>query len=258
MENETNVGFCSVIEKKKRIYKKCEHGKQKCRCVDCDGVGICIHDKDKRICKVCKGNIFCIHEKNKQTCKICCGNMLCKSVFCETRGIRKYNMYCLTCTVNLFPEIVVKRNYKTKEKYVVDHIKTKFPDFDFIADKVIENACSKRRCDLRLDYGSHVIVIEIDEFQHRNTLCEEKRTMEIIQDLQYKNTIFIRFNPDDYVDENNIKIASCWKINKIGIMTITKGKEKEWNLRLEKLIDTIQFHINNVPLKIVDIVKLFY
>ena len=143
MENETKVDFCQVIEKKKQIHKKCGHGKEKYRCVDCKGIGICIHDKQKQKCKICKGNgicihdkqkqkcrickgnIFCIHDKNKQTCKICCGNMLCKSIFCETRGNRKYNMYCLTCTVNLFPEIVVKRNYKTKEKYVVDHIKTK-------------------------------------------------------------------------------------------------------------------------------------
>ena len=53
--------------------------------------------------------------------------------------------------------------------------------------------------------GSHiiiviviVIVIEIDENKdtNYNCSCENKRPMELLQDLQYRSNVFIRFNPD--------------------------------------------------------------
>ena len=275
MEVELNVEKCPVVEKKKYVQKKCQYGKFKYRCVECNGIGICKHKKRKDSCKICKGSSICIHDKNKRYCiicnetyycihnkdKRCCkncgGNKLCRSSFCHTRGIRKYNMYCLTCTINLFPEIVVKRNYKTKENHVVSHIKNNFPNFDFIADKRIEGGCSKKRPDLFFDYGSHIIIIEVDEFQHKMVSCEEKRTIEILEDNQWKNTIFIRFNPDSFY-LNDKKILSCWKCNKLGVLTIAKGKENEWKDRLQLLIDTIQFHIENEPTKPLTVVKLFY
>ena len=276
MESELNVEKCPIVEKRKRIHKKCPHGKRKCRCVECNGTSICEHKKEKRNCKICKGSsicvhdifkvrckicnekLFCIHNKDKRYCKKCDGSMLCRSIFCHTRGNLKYNMYCLSCTINLFPNIKTPRNYKTKENHVVQYIKTFFPNFDFIQDKRIENGCSKRRCDLRVDFGSHIIIIEIDEFSHRNTLCEEKRTLEIVEDLYYRNCVFIRFNPDNYINEKNIKIASCWKPTKQGVLIIAKGKEKEWQERLQKLTDTIQYYVENPVIKTVEIVKLFY
>ena len=165
-------------------------------------------------------------------------------------------MYCLTCAIQFF-DGTIKRNYKTKELHVVEHIKTNFPNFDFIADKRIEGGCSKKRPDLFFDYGSHIIIIEVDEFQHKMVSCEEKRTIEILEDNQWKNTTFIRFNPDSFY-LNDKKILSCWKCNKLGVLTIAKGKEQEWQERLQLLIDTIQFHIENEPTKPLTVVKLFY
>ena len=63
--------------------------------------------------------------------------------------------------MNLFPDKPVIRNYKTKEKDVVDRIKEIFPDFTWVHDKKIQDGCSKRRPDLLLDLGSHIIIIEI-------------------------------------------------------------------------------------------------
>jgi hypothetical protein len=34
------------------------------------------------------------------------------------------------------------------------------------------------------------------------------------QDLYHRNLIFIRFNPDNYVDSTGTKIPSCWSTNK--------------------------------------------
>ena len=112
------VEVCRVIKKKEY---RCIHGTWKYNCIQCKGSRICDHGKQKQSCKECKGRIFCIHYKNKQYCKLCDGSMLCRSDFCHTKGNKHYNGYCLTCTINLFPNMITKRNYKTKEKHVVDY-----------------------------------------------------------------------------------------------------------------------------------------
>ena len=61
-----------------------------------------------------------------------------------------------------------------------------------------------------VDFGSHIIVIEIDENIHSNynCICENKRLMEISKDLGHRPIVFIRFNPDSYIDKDGKKIKS--------------------------------------------------
>ncbi len=60
--------------------------------------------------------------------------------------------------------------------------------------------------------------------------------MEISQDFNFKNMVFIRFNPDDYIDKNNTKILSPWKEDKkSGVLCIKKNERNFWNKRLENL-----------------------
>ncbi|OUU00419.1 MAG: hypothetical protein CBB92_04050 [Flammeovirgaceae bacterium TMED32] len=158
------------------------------------------------------------------------------------------------------PDIKICRNYKTKEKSVVDHIVSHFPDFHWINDKRIEDGCSLRRPDLLLDLGTQVIIIEVDENKHNNydCSCENKRLMELSKDLQHRSMIMIRFNPDGYIDQDGKKIKSCWKLNKKGVMSIMKTKQEEWNERLNILIDNIQYWCDNKTSKTVEIVELFF
>lgn len=152
------------------------------------------------------------------------------------------------------------RNYKTKEKTVVDYIQQTF-DKSWICDKRINDGCSKRRPDLLLDMGKHVIIIEIDENQHMNydCSCENKRLMEISQDVGHRPIVFIRFNPDDYIDSNGQKIKSCWIPNKSnGLLYIPKTKEVEWNNRLDILKNQIQYWLYNKTEKTIEIIQLFY
>ena len=75
--------------------------------------------------------------------------------------------------------------------------------------------------------GSHIIIVEIDENKHNNydCNCENKRLMEISQDLNHRPIIFIRFNSDSYINNKGLLIKSCWRLNKLGIMTIIKNKK---------------------------------
>jgi hypothetical protein len=152
------------------------------------------------------------------------------------------------------------RNYKTKEKEVVDCVKQHYPQFNWIADRKIKDGCTRRRPDLLLDMGTHIIIVEIDENKHSgyDCYCEHKRLMEISQDLQHRSIVFIRFNPDSYKDQSGMTVKSCWKLTNNGIMTIIANKRCEWNKRLEILKQQIQHWVDNPTEKTIEIIELFY
>ena len=238
----------------------CEHGKRKYYCRKCGGNAICEHNKTIYLCKECKGNSLCEHDKLKSFCKLCGGSSLCKTPLCETTGNKKYNGYCLPCCIQTCPDVEIVRNYKTKEKCVVDSITSQFTDFDWKADKKIQDGCSKRRPDLLLDLGSHIIIVEVDENKHSgyDCSCENKRLMELSQDTGHRPIVFIRFNPDAYTDIKGNKISSCWIPNKRGVLTIPMHKKNEWDNRLQCLKEHIDYWIKNSSDKIVEIIELFY
>jgi hypothetical protein len=185
----------------------------------------------------------------------------CKTHLCYRQVNEKYDGYCLRCFVNLFPDKPVSHNYKTKEFAVVEFVKNKFENYTWIADKIVSDGCSKKRPDLLLDLGYQVIIIEIDEKQHIDyeCSCENKRIMELSQDVEHRPIIFIRFNPDDYNIKEK-KITSCWGLNGKGICIIKKSKKDEWEQRLNILEKQINYWINleNKTDKTIEIIQLFY
>lgn len=82
--------------------------------------------------------------------------------------------------------------------------------------------------------------------------------MELSLDLQHRPIVLIRFNPDSYVNNDGIKINSCWEINKLGIMQIKKNKINEWEDRLNCLENQINYWIENITEKTIEIIELFY
>jgi hypothetical protein len=183
----------------------------------------------------------------------------CKNDWCETLINPKYEGYCAFCFSRMFPDNEKSRNYKTKEIAVRDYILERYPDFTWICDKTIQDGCSKKRPDLLLDLGYQVIIIEVDENQHTSydSICENKRLMELSKDINHRNLIFIRFNPDSYKTRENKTIKSCWKIdNRSGIWIISN--KTNWNTRLTVLEETLKYWINNETNKMIEIVELFF
>jgi hypothetical protein len=203
--------------------------------------------------------LYCL--KHKSDVMVDIKHKTCKSDWCLTRVQEKYDGYCLFCFMNLFPDKPVSRNYKTKEYAVVEHIKTQFPNFNWIADKIINGGCSKRRPDLLLDLGYQIIIVEVDENQHGDydCSCENKRIMELSQDLGHRPIVFIRFNPDDYT-KNATNITSCWGQDKKGICVVKKSKKNEWSKRLHTLEEHINYWVNpaNMTNKTIETIQLFY
>lgn len=185
---------------------------------------------------------------------------LCEN--CKTvSASKKYDNHCLRCFIYLFPDKPVIRNYKTKETATANFITENFPNFTWNIDKKVEDGCSKRRPDLMCDLGYQVLIVEVDENQHDtyDCSCENKRIMQISQDIGHRPLIFIRFNPDDYIDCSGNNIASCWTTTaKTGIIKIKNNDE--WSKRLNLLKETIEYWTNeeNKTEKTVETIQLFY
>jgi hypothetical protein len=232
-------------------------------------IGDCMYlIKYGKYCPVCRISVRrCKNLNNKwlrlseglpvRTHNISKKNHLCKSTFCHTNGNIKYNGYCMFCYIHLFPNEPVYRNYKTKEKCIAGLISTHFPDKKWIFDKTIN---LNRRPDIFLDMDTYVIIIEIDEHQHRNntTNCEQIRLNELFIDLNTRQVttgnatrpiVCIRFNPDEYIDSDGNKIKSPWVPHgNTGILYIPKENILEWDNRTNVLLQRIQYWIINNPL----------
>lgn len=202
---------------------------------------------------------YCVSCKNSDMVDV--RHPRCKTYLCDIRPQDKFEGYCLRCFVNTFPDKPVTRNYKTKEGAVVEYIKSELGNYSWVTDKTVEYGCSKRRPDLLLDLGYQIVIVEIDENQHKkyDCICDNKRLMTLSQDLGHRPIVFIRFNPDDYVNQTGDKIKSCWTITKqTGMIKI--GTKKEWANRLVSLKAQIEYWINpdNKTDKLIEIIQLYY
>ena len=240
------------VQKKKRINKKCEHGKRKqqCRkcngssfcehgnikykCKKCGGSSLCEHGREKYYCRNCEGGSFCEHGKYKKRCIKCGGSSMCEH--CKyTRKNSKYGNgnYCVPCYIFLNPNSEVAKGNRVLKQDVIDNIYMKmYPDFIWeTKDKSLPNDCGvKRRPDYFIDYGTHCLILEIDENQHKNynKQCEISRLNEISTMVNDKPTIYIRFNPDSYKGIDGNKVDSCFTISPgIGKLKPLKRKIKE-------------------------------
>ena len=115
-------------------------------------------------------------------------------------ALSRWKPYCFRCHCVLHPDEEIPRRFRLKEHVIVDAIKERHGStLTIICDKKIEGGCSLRRPDLFIDLGSHCIIIEVDENQHRQYECEEKRMIDMYEDIGFRKMVFLRFNPDSYV-----------------------------------------------------------
>lgn len=171
-----------------------------------------------------------------------------------------YEGYCSSCFVNNSANFgkCIFHNFKTKEKDVVDRVKTIFPDVNWRVDQRILGGHSRRRPDLLLDMGMHVCIVEIDENKHVAYDEEHTRIQDIWDDIGRRHVVFIRFNPDSYIDENNVKHTSCWKHDERGIVCVPLNKETEWQHRINTLVESIRYWMITIPEIPIKTIHLFY
>ena len=178
---------------------------------------------------------------------------------CGTLGSRKYRGHCVRCFSHQFPDEKISKNFRVKERVVVDFIRKAFPTLNCVLDQTIKGGCSRRRPDIYVNMGTYNLVIEVDENQHTDYSCEERRMMEIFRDGGSIPLVLIRFNPDEYVDTQGKRWTSCFGLDSKGISRVRPSKREEWSLRLAALKASIAgITAIDVPNKEVTVHRLFY
>ena len=111
---------------------------------------------------------------------------------------------------------IIKKKVKKHEEYINKLLDGTIEMRPYVTDTIIDSACSRFRPDRVYHCGTHVVVIEIDENQHKSyTNCghtkkekllgEEKRMFAIGQSFDGLPCIFLRYNPDNYKDAGGKK-----------------------------------------------------
>ena len=230
----------------------CIHQHNKHNCIECHGKNVCEHNKLHYQCTECKGRLVCKHDKRKATCVTCTPSTGCQH--CKTVSIigSRWTPYCFRCYCVLHPDVEIPRMYKLKEHLVRDRLKEEFKEITMRFDKIVEGGCSNKRPDIAIDFGSHCLMIEIDEHRHMNYECEHKRMLQLYEDIGFRNIVFLRFNPDEYQEDK--KYRSPFEYTVTGAIHIDND---EFNRRMEQLIVRIRAH-QTAPIEPFTVEYLFY
>jgi hypothetical protein len=168
---------------------------------------------------------------------------------------------CKYCDIKENIDYVCKdcKKIQNKKEWAIVRYLRKVIDtkFEYNSSKMLQG-CSKKRPDIYFDLHKHCIIVEIDENQHidYDCSCENKRIMELSQDLGHRPIVFIRFNPDNYDNKGNC-VSSCWGQNANGICVVKKNKKSEWLERLNALSLQIDYW-RELSNKTIEVIQLFY
>ena len=247
------------------VHSKCQCGKAQPSfnfeglapkfCLNCKQQGMIIIKK--RFCIKCntgQGDYnflglkaqFCANCKEENMINI---SNKCKNESCSNSGNSKYKYYCTHCFTNLFSNdpLSLQIRVKSKENYVRDFLRENFEGF--IHDGILWTGncdCShRRRIDFRKLIGNTLLCIEVDENQHRR--YDNKDEVIRYDDLYMLHSgkfVFIRFNPDTYINQNGSKVNPYMKKRMIDL-----------NGEIETQIDRIN---NEENTELLEIVYLFY
>jgi predicted GIY-YIG superfamily endonuclease len=109
------------------------------------------------------------------------------------------NNLCENCDIHINKKYIKSKENVIKELLNDNNIKY------VIYNKIIQCGCSKYRPDFVIDLGHTQLIVEVDENQHKSypNHCEITRMVQIHQDAGMP-IIFIRYNPDNYRNNDNI------------------------------------------------------
>lgn len=176
---------------------------------------------------------------------------------------RVYEGYCARCFSHLFPDKPAARNYKTKERLVLERLKpvlaAEFPHLETSFDRAVSGGCSRRRPDVFVDALTHSVIGEIDEEGHDKDeycACENKRMMQLFQDLGNRPVVFVRINPDAYTDPQGRRHGSCFGRDSAGKLVVVD--EAEWRARVDLFIERVRESLRTVPEREVTVEHLYY
>lgn len=209
-----------------------------------------------------KGKRFCNQHKTPEMMDV--NRNPCKTDGCTAYASKnaRYEGYCWFCFAHLFPDKPMARQFRTKERVIGEFLRSTHPQYDWVYDRRVTEGCSRRRPDFLLDLGFQVLIVEVDEHQHAmkyTEACENRRMMELSQDVGHRPLVIVRFNPDSYIDENGERVPGCWGVSaRIGAVNVLQKHKRAWQTRLATLQKCVSHWIQTPTTKMVEVVYLFY
>ncbi len=140
-------------------------------------------------------------------------------------------------------------------------LEEKFPGLTWKCNRTVEGGCFKRRPNLLLDMGSHIVIVEVDKNSHDvyDPTCEEKRMGEIWNDLHHRPLVFVQFNPDKYKGEDGKNVPSPWGVNGLGVFTVRPKWKAAWEVRFKTLRQEVEHYQKDSSIKEqFEVVHLYY
>ena len=137
-----------------------------------------------------------------------------------------------------------KKRQKLKESVVYSYLKEKIVIQPTLFDKIIVNDCGiLNRPDIVYELKTHVVIIEIDENQHKSSYCDIGEVNRIKNIFTVYGgempVVFIRYNPD------NFKVVGK-------VVKVPKTK------RLDVLVRWVKKSFDYIPNDLISIVYLYY
>ena len=190
--NQLNVKK-PIEKKRKRIEKKCPHGKRKSCCPDCKGSQTCVHGRRRNECTECPIQLG--GKISRNICKICVSKHLSSR--------RRLSGVCAECSKDSPPRIEMVFG-----KMIAENVG--FPpnyNDQTLATSSRCKSISKRRPDLIwIIPGKVSVIVEIDENSHQgyeglcevSKICEQNMILQLIDGCESIPVYTIRVNPDSY------------------------------------------------------------
>ena len=69
---------CRDYNSQNRVRYRCEHGRQRHHCKDCNGSSVCERQRVRILCKDCNGASICEYQRHRSTCKAYNGTSICE------------------------------------------------------------------------------------------------------------------------------------------------------------------------------------
>jgi len=198
--------------------------------------------------------IYCTNHKLENMVNVI--SIKCKTITCNKIVTKKYEGYCPQCYIQKNPNKLIKT--RSKEYNVINYIVSTFNQYKWKINEKIINGTIKRTPDLLLELDNYIIIIEINEYQHKRYISsyDNDRISELSKHFN-KPQIYINFNPDSYKNKKNKKIKSSW-INNNGYWIIKNAKE--WKNRLQILQNELEKWLKPETIleQNINIINLFY
>jgi hypothetical protein len=131
---------------------------------------------------------------------------------CGLVGVLDANKNCSTCDPAAFVAFQVRHELRVKA--MLDAFGFKYTIHNRVPNSTY---CGLERPDFVFDYITYVVIIEVDEGQHKPRKCEWTRMFNLANTYVGIPVLFLRFNPDGFILKNKKKadVTEAFRFKKL-------------------------------------------